>query len=545
MKLSTGIYFALLLAAFFSGSLYYIGTTELAGDGESYLTLATHIKSGEGSVLYQINNYYPEKGFMFPDCFWFSAYNFILAPFASNTPDFFIASKIITMIIALAALLSFYYITDKLFGRKTALLSSAIMAVNCSFLFFSAIPRVEALFIIFVMFSAMFAIKGFENNKLWIWAGAFGGLAYLTKGTGLLYLGIFFISAFIVNKFKILKNKYFYFYILAFFIIISPMMARNAADYGNPLFHCASSHILWEESIEESKTAYFDNKPTMQTYLKTHSAGDIAGRILRGAFVTTPFKLMKLFELDIFSNILTIKFVSEKLSIITALISTAIMLGALLGFVKSRNKGAKAYIGSLIFVTLCFYIWLAPITSSKKHIFTILPFTAMFFSWTLTAKLKLNEKQIITISGIMLLLSAGFYLSQGIPNPLESYNISPEGYEIIKWMADNTDFSKDVILECNRNYHYNWIYQRKMLFIPVAGNFSELEDHMKTFNVTYAMICSDYQDMKVNKKAFDEKFFYQEPKGLQAKGSIPGWTLVKSDDALPVDYLIYKVNYTG
>lgn len=534
------VFFVFLIVSFGAGAFYYVGISTSEGDGSSYLNLATHIKAGEGNILYEVNNYYPENGFMYPDCFWVSLYEYILAPFASPTPDFFIIAKLISVALALAALVIFYIASLAAFGRKTALLASALLATNCSFLYFSGIPRVEILLLSFVMLTVFFVAKGFRENKFWILAGIFNGFAYLTKGTGLLLLFVFILAVFAVYRFSIFRNKNFYFYIIAFLAVSSPLLIKNYADYGNPVFQCTSNHLLWEDSIEESKTAYFGEKPSLFTYLESHSAKDIVLRVAKGAFVTAPFKLLKLFEMDFLSNVLAIKFVSEKLSIITAALSALIMILALAGFWKFKDNKTKVYLGSFVFIILAFYVWLSPITSSKKHVIVFLPLALVFFSYF--AVKKITEKGVVLIAVVLFIASSIFYVSAGINDPLTSHNIPPEGYDVIDWIKNNTDFENDVILECSRLYHYNWIYQRKMLFIPKADSMDDLQKHLRTFNATYAMVCSDYLNMKFNKKAFENNFFYDARIGLQEISPVEGWVLVYKDTIPPADYLIYKVN---
>ena len=176
-------------------------------------------------------------------------YILALTPFASTNINFFINAKIISYLIGLFLLISVYIITRKMYGDLVASIAALGVILNTIFLEWTTMVASESLLMLFSFLCIYFAIKGFNENRVWIYSGVFAGLAYLSKGTGMFLIPGFLVAAFIVYKFKIFKNKFFYLFFISFIVISSPLFIRNIVVYHDPLFNV--NKYIAEYSIEQ------------------------------------------------------------------------------------------------------------------------------------------------------------------------------------------------------------------------------------------------------------------------------------------------------
>ena len=158
-------------------------------------------------------------------------YILFLTPFASINISFFIIAKIISAVIGFGMLLTLYIICKKAYGNIVASFAVFAIILNAEFIEWTTWVACESLLILVSFLCIFFIMKGFKNNKYWIYAGIFAGLSYLTKGTSLLLLPGFVISAIIIYRLKILKNKFFWSFFIFFTLTASPLLIRNTVLY--------------------------------------------------------------------------------------------------------------------------------------------------------------------------------------------------------------------------------------------------------------------------------------------------------------------------
>jgi len=177
-------------------------------------------------------------------------YILLLTPFATKDISFFINAKIASLIIGFILVISLFYVTNKLYGPFCAMVASLGVLLNSLFLRWTTLVACESLLMVLSLFCIFFIVRGFTNNKFWIYAGIFAGLAYLTKGSALFLLPPFALASLFVYGTGILKNKYFWLFFILFISVSSPLIIRNVVVYNHPLYNVNLRSYLSDSKIQ-------------------------------------------------------------------------------------------------------------------------------------------------------------------------------------------------------------------------------------------------------------------------------------------------------
>jgi len=159
----------LLNLIFLSGSLDW--------EGVEYARLAQNLVAGNGYVGLNL----PGVNLMFPPL-----YPLLIAALSTAVPKFDLAAQIISISLGAATVFPIFLLTRELYNGRAAVVAAAIIAVHPLLVQFPSTGGSEATFLFFVSFAMYFAVRGFHGAP-WTYAiaaGAFFGLAYLTRIEG-------------------------------------------------------------------------------------------------------------------------------------------------------------------------------------------------------------------------------------------------------------------------------------------------------------------------------------------------------------------------
>jgi hypothetical protein len=140
--------------------------------------------------------------------------------------------KILDLVFSLIAILLLYKIAEKVFNKKTAIISTLIFSLTPIFIMHTGLILTEPLALIFGLLGVYLVLDKTKSKKVFF-AGIFLSLAFLTKFT----MGIFFAAIFLtilIQKEKLLaKIKELFIITIAFVIPIIPYMIFNYFRYPN------------------------------------------------------------------------------------------------------------------------------------------------------------------------------------------------------------------------------------------------------------------------------------------------------------------------
>jgi len=249
-------------------------TSSDSGDQGAFLKLGMAIR--EGRALTD-GNRHP----LFP---------LLIAPFAVRDWPYFTTAKLLSLGAGGLALFAIYFLGGRLYGRRAALLTLALLNLNRELL--DQTPQVlcEALLVL-TFFTAWYAmVRALERPasvKTGAVAGVLVGLAYLTKGTGQLLTAAFLLTALFLYQAQVVRQPGVWAFLGGYVLIVSPLLVYNTARYSNPFYNFNTTHAIWLDDWEERYAASTE-LPTVLDYLRTHSLGQIVTRQGRGMIAILP-----------------------------------------------------------------------------------------------------------------------------------------------------------------------------------------------------------------------------------------------------------------
>ena len=354
-----------LLALLFIGHFLLVGwgnvlanTSSNSGDQGAFLELGLDIR--EGRALTD-GNRHP----LFP---------LLIAPFAARDWSYFTTAKLLSLGIGGVAMLAIYFLGQRLYGRKAALLTLALLNINQELL--DQTPQVlcEALLVL-TFFTAWYALVQVlerpTSGRTGVVAGALAGLAYLTKGTGQLLIAAFLLTALLLYRARALRQAGVWAFLGGYLLIASPLLAYNTARYSNPFYNFNTTHAMWLDDWEERYAANTE-LPTALDYLRTHSPGQILAREGRGMITVLPViaecllpgprgRLLMLLQQGRLWPLLA--------GMVVALFLTRRELAVYLRTHRHRALATSILVGMFYL----FYAWLAPVSLVARYPLPLVP----------------------------------------------------------------------------------------------------------------------------------------------------------------------------
>ena len=141
--------------------------------------------------------------------YWTPIYPAIVAIFSFLFNDFELAGRLVSIIFGSLILFPIYFLTLKLYGRKSAIYSSILLALYPQLAFFSTSCRTESVFIFFIISGIYFGWLALEKKSYLLIsiASIFFALSYLTKPEGAAYQAIFLTIICIYGLYEYLKKR--------------------------------------------------------------------------------------------------------------------------------------------------------------------------------------------------------------------------------------------------------------------------------------------------------------------------------------------------
>ena len=246
---------ALFISAFLVRMIFAYATPIKSWDETIYLNLGSdlshnlldysfshgwsdYIPSGE-DVMYG----YPKAGFRAP-----------LLPYLIAFLHIFHVSFLITFLLPLVGALSVivvYVLGKELFTKRVGVISALFFAFIPLHVFYSGRVLTEVLLTFFILLTFLSFWKGFEKgNKTYkILFGVFLALALLSRYTALWIVPVFPLYLLARHKtFTFLRDKYLWYSVAAFLILLTPWFVYGIVTYHNPIgatIHGAKASAYW------------------------------------------------------------------------------------------------------------------------------------------------------------------------------------------------------------------------------------------------------------------------------------------------------------
>jgi hypothetical protein len=278
--------------------------------------------------------------------------------------------KQLSWVLGLAAIVTVWGVTWRRSGGWIAGGSAVLLATNSVLQQSASLVACEAMLILWTLL-AWAAIEGLVRTAptssksvaaFCVYSVAIGcclGLGYLTKASALFLLaGFWFWSLWIAGV-----RNWSWLALVSFAVVGTPLFARNARAYGDPLYSF-NNRFLFADSFDEGVSrGYHGIRVEAADYWRTHSAGQIARRALNGLVWETFILLRGLGPATLSSS--------------RPLVGFLILVLAGLGASSVDRRLAMA--AAAWFVPLwLFFAWYVPIAAGDRFLAPIIPIILIF-----------------------------------------------------------------------------------------------------------------------------------------------------------------------
>lgn len=441
-----------------------------------------------------------------------------------------------------------------------AYLGAGGLVLNATFLRVSSHVQCETTLMLFMLLRLFCMMKGTLDERYWIGAGIFGGLAYLTKGTGLILVPVFAVATVLTFGPRVLKRTHFWAFFILFVLICSPLIARNMMLYGEPTYESANSHALWLDHWDDIYLPKYQlvrqypeviwegtSLPTMSSYLASHSISDIINRAATGAWR----------ESRLFWNSLE-PFIYIKGA------GTLVFLFCCLGLACERKALRVLYPVLSIAGTFVPFAWMNQSVPAIRFIAVLVPLAYLYAAIGFIRALSYLDRAVFqrylgliirpwlpALASAFFVLIAGYVtVTQAVHWPQTPAALSPDFDEVSLWI-DRTLHPKDFVLMSAENPYigYSWhagLRGRIATWVPGNTVFEEGGIPLLNRIVANARAGQDryvliHQD-DISRLGFLANYFtYDDFNGMRELQPIEGWRLVYISRR-PTTFLIYQID---
>lgn len=343
----------------------------------------------------------------------------ILSTFASHEWTYFTSAKLLNLGFSLILFVVIFYLGYKLFGAEVGLVAAILTVFNKSLPEVFTKVSAEPLLVLFCFVSLYFLYLAIQQqkDKFYLLAGFFVGLAYLTKGTGqVLFLAMVGILLLLTVLSPQRRFQPLAFFLLAYFLTISPLLIYNYFTWGDPFYNVNTSEVMWYSSFEEVYKK--SGRENLIGFLQTTGLNELLGRLTYGVQMV----IFKFFDVFLFSPV----------TLVVALVSLVNLLIIKISRQKPQpvfNINRRLALIPVV-VGLCwfaFFAWFMAISTSDRHFLPILPLAnmliAIFFVYTMknVGYFSAIQKRLPIIAAVLVMVICAVFITQSVLH-LKSYS---------------------------------------------------------------------------------------------------------------------------
>jgi hypothetical protein len=214
-------------------------------------------------------------------------YPALLSLVATRGESFHRAAQALQLLLALGAFLALWWVVRAHAGRRAALCFAALLTVAETFLDYSSKEACEPMLLIAWAFAISAYLKSERSPGRWLLAGAWAGVALLTKGSGLVLLATFLIAALVHRGRRAFASPWPWLGCAAFALVASPLLICHLRVYGDPFYNW-NNRIFWMNKVADvtewyAPHVFFDRFPQGPLgYLAQLSPVALAWRLVEG-----------------------------------------------------------------------------------------------------------------------------------------------------------------------------------------------------------------------------------------------------------------------
>ena len=495
------------------GLLFTFKQFGLSPDSIGYIDIAESIAQGNGFVVLSgvgggaAWTYPSNTDVALPATLIMPLYPFLISLLIKIGVNSTFSARLVPVIFLALTPFPMYYLAKNLYGKTVAHASTIYLIVLLPLIMYGSRALTDTAFVFFILMSILFLSKliispdkdDFAKSKLIAFiSGLFMGLAYLTKGNGIILIPVaLFVIFFLISPIREragIKHKIGLFLLLfiGFSLVSSLWWIRNYFIFDNPLYYGGSSvfHI-----------------PTLQS------------------FFNSLYNSLIIYKNDLFPLILCLPYCLKYL------------------FDSEERKKFLLLVSFPIIATVFFTCWIFYSTRYALPTFPFLIIIGMkaLFDMTEWAKNRFEIINKFPNKALIIVLLILFILPQCVHDvnyyscgTNEKYVLEKMGtYESIAWIKTNTN-QNDVILSDFPTgiYHYtkrNVVWTGRSPLTELL-NYSSFMDAVNRLNISYVILIKEHLKQHSYSKEHIGDFVYNLSKGHEVPSNLE--MVYNKDDAI-------------
>lgn len=479
-------------------------------------------------------------------------YLLLIAPFAIRDAAYFAAAKQVNLLLGVAVLVSFLWMTRRRYGPGPSLLAGALYAVSHSLLVASAHVNNETLFTLTTLWTWWF-LTGARTPRRWIAAGVSAGLAWLTKSPAILLILAAGLAALWETRGTAMRARWAWGFIVALMLVASPWWVNNLRQYGTPLYEGVNTHIMWLDRWSELgdpassmyrdpygiKTIEQNHLPDMRAYLARHSLAGILRRLFKGYYQ----------EVVIVARDALRPMVALPWSL-SVFWGWGVLAVGVYGWWR-QPVPERLFVGLWTLAFLTFFAWDAQMFPDFRYLAPLVPIylayaATVLWVWAVNRYGILRAVQVTAVSAAAIVGAAGAWvLATGqvtAPQPL--LRVSPAYERLVAWVDRLPAGSGLVVGPTTEFYGYWWQVRTPVRLYqpPQVKTRQAFLDYLARRGITTLVIHPEnvaglYGALKA---ALAAHWYVAKDGSIQERAPLPGWTQVLADPGTPSRFLIYQ-----
>jgi len=514
-----------------------------SGDQGAYLELGLAIREGKALTDGNRNPLLP----------------LLIAPFARREWSYFTLAKLTSSFCSGLAVLATFLLGWRLHDEWTALLAMTMLTINEEFLAHTSQVLCESLLVL-IFFTAWYAsvqaLKRVSSAKTGFVAGALAGLAYLTKGTGWILVTCFLATALLICRRRLLQKHGFWTFLGGYLLATSPLLVYNLVQYRNPFYNFNTTHAMWLDSWDDRYAARRD-LPTLFTYLRTHSLGQILTRQSRGmvtilpamaqAFLPGPRGWLASWLQD---GAVWLAMAIELLLLLSLRHSITITT-----YLTKRLPRLLITV-SILFLFYLLSAWYAPVADEPRFFLPLAPILCLSVAKGLTSLARrtcrlfsLSSSRCGWATGMLVgVLVAGWAITGSLQawqwfNPFTHDRLANQDTDqVVRWLNDRADNGLAILWGPSHTLP-KWKFLPQVTHQAIPSNLStweELECYIANQSFQYVVLDPD---MYKYREPLLSRYLERDGARIQFREMPPGWTLVFVQEGGLVNPELAEVNW--
>ena len=301
----------------------------------------------------------------------------VIAPFAHGGQSLFEAGKHISLLCGTLAVASAGFVGWRLFSPVVGVTTAFCLSMNHYLLKHSALVNCEPLYVLLSVWAVYCIVAGATRRPLWVAGGVLAGLANLCKGSGILIAAAFGLAVLWTLRWRALRDKHVYLFVLAFVLTCSPFMVNATVQHGNPL-HNPNGQLMWADTWQDASrlTPAELERSTLWQYMRRRTPTEAWLRLSQGLQTVAGY-----FVTTAQLRLLLLKYAE----------AGPILVLACLALLFDPQRFRRAFFLALVPLFFLLIGWLHPIGTSERHILPLVPFVFAYFGQFLSQAASAGE----------------------------------------------------------------------------------------------------------------------------------------------------------